>query len=406
MDAKQKRNLLIGISATAILGTAGYLIWSMSKPKKPKGSGQTDNGTKEETVTQQVINPATSSGGSRPDDVLHFQKWVIYSKKDKSILGSGGQSGMGDDGSFGSKTANAWNKYGAEYKKSGLNFTPPTTTITAQPTTTTTSGSTASESRSELATNYRAWANSTTELNKKYGKLSQYDLDATGSANAFFDRSYAAGKTEYEAYLLSLAAITANSLPALLKGVNGNIPSGWDQAKMFGKNNAGNFYIRCYTTSGKYLYWFDAGTWKIWDTKTSKKVSSGTYSNGGLSATSSDGILKGTSKTGSNAPAVLLNFVEDPNQQTSWTDKSYTDAVVKTYDAMKGPGTFVNQFNSWFKLMTQTAADYSKFYDRFGKRDGFNFYQWVKGEDKLMTAAQKKFRNDRLQAINPGFSKW
>jgi len=76
------------------------------------------------------------------------------------------------------------------------------------------------------------------------------------------------------------------------------------------------------------------------------------------------------------------------------------------YDAMKGPGTFVNQFNSWFKLMTKTQADYSKFYDRFGKRDGYSFYDWVKGEGDLMTAAQKKWRNDRLQAINPGFSKW
>lgn len=405
MDAKQKRNLLIGISATAILGTAGYLIWSMSKPKKPKGSGETDSGKTPPIIdnSNTTTTTTTSTGGSRPDDVLHFQKWVIYGKKDTSILGGGGQSGMGDDGTFGTKTANAWSKYGAEYKKSGLNFTPPTTTVQTGTTTTT---STVPQSRSELATNYRAWANSTDALSKKYGKQSQYDLDATGSANAFFDRSYAAGKTEYEAYLLSLAAITEDSLPNILKGVNLNIPDSWHQARMFGKNAAGNFYIRLNTSGGKYLYWFDSGNWKVWDTKTSKKLSNGTYSNGGRTATGVDGIQKGKTFTMANAPSTLLLFVSDPNQQTSWTDKSYTDAVVKMYDAMKGPGTFVNQFNSWFKLMTKTAADYSKFYDRFGKRDGYTFYQWVKGESDLMTAAQKKFRNDRLQAINPGFSQW
>mgnify|MGYP003638925544 CR=1 FL=1 len=52
----------------------------------------------------------------------------------------------------------------------------------------------------ELATAYRIWANSTDTLNKKYGKKSSYDLDATSNVpyNSYFTKSYAAGKTEYE----------------------------------------------------------------------------------------------------------------------------------------------------------------------------------------------------------------
>jgi len=54
-----------------------------------------------------------------------------------------------------------------------------------------------------LATAYRIWANSTDELNKKYGKKSKYDLDASSSTpyNSFFEKSYAAGKADYEASL-------------------------------------------------------------------------------------------------------------------------------------------------------------------------------------------------------------
>jgi hypothetical protein len=54
-----------------------------------------------------------------------------------------------------------------------------------------------------LAIQYRLWANSTDSLSKKYGKKSQFDLDAT-SQNPYggtFLKSYAAGKNDYEANL-------------------------------------------------------------------------------------------------------------------------------------------------------------------------------------------------------------
>ena len=50
-----------------------------------------------------------------PKDVKGFQQWVINTKKDKTILGKGGDSGFGDDGRWGKNTNTAWQKYGKEY---------------------------------------------------------------------------------------------------------------------------------------------------------------------------------------------------------------------------------------------------------------------------------------------------
>ena len=58
------------------------------------------------------------SEGKKPqtkDEIKKFQSWVINTKKDKKILGTGGDSGFGDDGIWGSKTNIAWEKYGSSY---------------------------------------------------------------------------------------------------------------------------------------------------------------------------------------------------------------------------------------------------------------------------------------------------
>ena len=55
-----------------------------------------------------------------PKDVKTFQQWVINTKKDKTILGRGGDSGFGDDGRWGKNTSAAWQKYGKEYTLSTL----------------------------------------------------------------------------------------------------------------------------------------------------------------------------------------------------------------------------------------------------------------------------------------------
>lgn len=52
---------------------------------------------------------------------------------------------------------------------------------------------------------FRAWANSTDELKKKYGEASTFDLDAKGKPdNSFIRKAYAAAKEEYAKYLSSL----------------------------------------------------------------------------------------------------------------------------------------------------------------------------------------------------------
>tara|TARA_B100001287_G_scaffold211448_1_gene180288 strand:+ start:2485 stop:3234 length:750 start_codon:yes stop_codon:yes gene_type:complete len=51
--------------------------------------------------------------------------------------------------------------------------------------------------KKKLVRDYRQWANSTDELSHKFGKPSNYDLDAIGSVNSYFYRSYAAGKKEF-----------------------------------------------------------------------------------------------------------------------------------------------------------------------------------------------------------------
>ena len=65
-------------------------------------------------------NTSQKSSG-KPKNIKGFQQWVINTKGDKSILGKGGDSGYGDDGIWGSKTANAWKKYGGEYQNKDKN---------------------------------------------------------------------------------------------------------------------------------------------------------------------------------------------------------------------------------------------------------------------------------------------
>ena len=231
----------------------------------------------------------------------------------------------------------------------------------------------------------------------KYGKTSQYDLDATGSANSFFDKSYAAGKADYEAYLKGLEAITASDLPAILKPIYNSIT--W--SKVLGKNSAGNYYIRVKNSSGQYYYFFDTGSGKVYDIKSKKAVSKFNFSNKGKTGTGFYGTNKGKTFTENTPQLMAWKFSFDPNYKLSYTDQSYTDAVVHIYDAMKGGGTKDAKFMTWFTAMTKTAADWSKFYHRFGTKDGENLYQWIKGE--FASGSDKPYRdkmNARMKAIN------
>ena len=48
-------------------------------------------------------------------EIKKFQQYVINVKGDKSVLGTGGDSGYGDDGKWGKRTNVAWDKYGKSY---------------------------------------------------------------------------------------------------------------------------------------------------------------------------------------------------------------------------------------------------------------------------------------------------
>ena len=80
-----------------------------------KSSGNALNAIKTRVFGDDSSSKQTTSS-DKPKNIKGFQQWVINTKGDKSILGKGGDSGYGDDGKWGKNTANAWNKYGREYK--------------------------------------------------------------------------------------------------------------------------------------------------------------------------------------------------------------------------------------------------------------------------------------------------
>ena len=330
MTPKGKKNLFIGLAVTTILGTTGYLIWSMLPKKDKKGKEKDDQDSVDSSVETKVPDTKPTNTGSS-------------------------NSSSGSSSSSSTKPA------------------------------------TQAATNSDLATAYRAWANSTEELKKKYGKTSKYDLDATGSANSFFDKSYAAGKAEYEAYLKSKEKIHYEDLPAILKPVYNNI--NWN--KTLGKNEAGNFYIRLKNSHDQYYYFFDSGVGKVWDIKGKKTLSRFNFANKGKTGTGTEGINKGKLFIKATPQLLAYAFSFDPNQKLSWSDASYTNAVVHIYDAMKGGGTKESKFFIWFNDMTNTQADWSKFYKRFGTKDGENFYQWAKGE---FSGSSDKVYRDKMNA--------
>lgn len=124
-----KKIALISLGAI-VLGVGGYFGYKAIKKALDKNS-QTDDET--DTPKPPILGGGTPSAGSSNPfstkaQLKAFQKWVIDVKGDKTILGSGGDSGFGDDGIWGSKSAKAWAKYGNEYKNSQSGMGGSTTT--------------------------------------------------------------------------------------------------------------------------------------------------------------------------------------------------------------------------------------------------------------------------------------
>jgi hypothetical protein len=100
------------LSVLAVAGIGLYFVLR-SKPKNSNPELDLDAND----LSPLPSSPTASNEVDQPNNVLEFQEWVILVKKDKTILGSGGASGFGDDGKFGSKTQLAWKKYKPEFLK-------------------------------------------------------------------------------------------------------------------------------------------------------------------------------------------------------------------------------------------------------------------------------------------------
>lgn len=162
MDSKKIALISLGAIALGVGGYFGY------KAIKKAISGTQDDGL--DTPKPILGGGTTISGGgssnpfSTKAQVKAFQQWVINVKNDKTILGSGGDSGFGDDGIWGSKTAKAWSKYGNEYKNSQSGMTP---TASGSGSTTSSSGWSSSD------------FNAVTELKDRIEDLN-WDADTNG----------------------------------------------------------------------------------------------------------------------------------------------------------------------------------------------------------------------------------
>jgi len=92
------------IGGTIVLAGAigSYLL--LRKPKSNEGKNDFEP-------------PCGNNPFSTKDELISFQRWVINTKGDKTILGTGGSTGFGDDGSWGKNSQNAYTKYSAKYFK-------------------------------------------------------------------------------------------------------------------------------------------------------------------------------------------------------------------------------------------------------------------------------------------------
>jgi hypothetical protein len=125
-----KKIALISLGAIA-LGVGGYFGYKAIK-KAITGTQDDSLDTPKPILSGGTPSSGGGGGSSNPfstkAQLKAFQKWVIDVKGDKTILGSGGDSGFGDDGLWGSKSAKAWAKYGNEYKNSQSGMGGSTTT--------------------------------------------------------------------------------------------------------------------------------------------------------------------------------------------------------------------------------------------------------------------------------------
>jgi hypothetical protein len=125
--------LLIG---TLVLGGGVGIYFLLRKPKEEKAADGGDENLNDKKIITTPTNlssggvigsgsgSGSSSGSTKPksnapselnseNKIKAFQNYVLQIKKDKTILGK-----TGADGDWGGNSQNAWDKYGADFKKS------------------------------------------------------------------------------------------------------------------------------------------------------------------------------------------------------------------------------------------------------------------------------------------------
>ena len=116
MAKKGTKALLVIGSFVVIGGVLAYFLFFRTRKKGIEGTGETPPTTGESSAYTPSATPSSSTSDNpfkSSDELKAFQNWVINVKKDSAILGSAGA-----DGKWGSKSRNAWQKYGKEYTPS------------------------------------------------------------------------------------------------------------------------------------------------------------------------------------------------------------------------------------------------------------------------------------------------
>jgi hypothetical protein len=124
MAKTNTRKYLIYGSIATIVGVLAYYIWKGSKkddkPKDETPAPDNDGNQKDGNIKDNgggatpPIKDCTNNSTLKSENAIRkFQYYVINTKGDKTIL-----LPDNDDGIWGCKTRAAWDKYGADYKKS------------------------------------------------------------------------------------------------------------------------------------------------------------------------------------------------------------------------------------------------------------------------------------------------
>jgi hypothetical protein len=144
--------------------------------------------------------------------------------------------------------------------------------------------------------------------------------------------------------------------------------------------------------SGKRYSFGPGGLFYAWNKLGGTHIASGNYTNDGKTIVATFGPGKGKTFTSTSALKTANETSTNPQSVQTLSASQVADIVAKFYYAMKGGGTYTNTFlNNWKRM--STAADWTKVYHTFGKKEGDTLWKWMSEENELMTPSNKAFFN-------------